>query len=293
MEARAIIGNGGEINSFGIAASVPWWSFTKTILAIALLRLSEVGRINLDEAVSGRQFTPAQLLRHEAGLPDYGALEAYHADVAACRAPWSIEKLMAAVEADRLRYKPGRGWAYSNIGYWWVARLIEQTADRPLAEALTDLVFGPAELTTARLATVPTDLADVSMGDASGYHPGWVYHGLAVGTVTDAAWLLLLLLRGALVNERTLSRMHQPIALPQFRSDLYPDPAYAMGLMLRATNPLDHPIGHTGGGPGSQIAVYGQRGITCAVWASSAVGIDPVTEAFRTLGNGGDRETVA
>ncbi|APH74811.1 hypothetical protein BSQ44_24465 [Aquibium oceanicum] len=288
-----MIGSDGKINSFGITTSVPWWSFTKTALAIALLRLSEVGRLNLDEAVAGRPFTPAQLLRHEAGLPDYGALAAYHVDVAAGRSPWPIEKLMAAVEADRLRDEPGHGWAYSNIGYWWVARLIEQVSDRPLEEALTDLVFGPAELTTARLATVPADLAHVSMGDASGYHPGWVYHGLVVGSVIDAAWLLRLLLRGSLVNERTLSRMREPRALPQFRSDLYPDPAYAMGLMLRATNPLDHPIGHTGGGPGSQIAVYGRRGVTCAVWVSSAVGIDPVTEVFQTLGNGGNRETVA
>jgi CubicO group peptidase (beta-lactamase class C family) len=58
-----------------------------------------------------KQFTPAQLLRHEAGLPDYGALAAYHADVAAGRSPWPIEKLMAAVEVDRLRYEPGHGWA--------------------------------------------------------------------------------------------------------------------------------------------------------------------------------------
>jgi CubicO group peptidase (beta-lactamase class C family) len=293
MEARAIIGTDGEINSFGITTSVPWWSFTKTALAIALLRLSEVGRVNLDEAVAGRPFTPAQLLRHEAGLPDYGALAAYHADVAAGRSPWPIEKLMVAVEADRLCDEPGHGWAYSNIGYWWVARLIEQASDRPLGEALTDLVFGPAELTTARLATVPADLADVSMGDASDYHPAWVYHGLVVGTVIDAAWLLSLLLRGSLVKERTLLRMREPRALPQFRSGVYPDPAYAMGLMLRATNPLDHPIGHTGGGPGSQIAVYGRRGVTCAVWVSSAVGIDPVTEAFQTLGDVSNRETVA
>jgi len=293
MEARAIIGTDGEINASGLADLVPWWSFTKTALAIALLRLSEAGRINLDKAVAGRIFTPTQLLRHEAGLPDYGALPAYHADVGAGRSPWPIEKLMATVEVDRLRYNPGEGWAFSIIGYWWVARLIEQASDRPLAEALTDFVFGPAELTTARLATVPADLADVRMGDASDYHPGWVYHGLVVGTVTDAARLLHLLLMGTLVNERTLFRMREPRALPQFRSDLYPDPAYAMGLMLQAIDPIDHPIGHSGGGPGSQIAVYGQRGVTCAVWASSDAGIDPVTEAYQTLGDGCNRDSAA
>ncbi|MBS9721497.1 beta-lactamase family protein [Tianweitania sp. BSSL-BM11] len=290
MEARAIIDVGGEVNSFGIATAVPWWSFTKTVLAIALLRLSEDRGIDLDVTVPGKRFSPAQLLRHEAGLPDYGALAAYHADVAAGRSPWPIDKLMAAVEADRLRYEPGHGWAYSNIGYWWVGRLIEQASDRPLAEALSDLVFAPAELTTARLATVPADLANVSMGDEPNYHPGWVYHGLAVGTAMDAARLLQLLLQGRLVNERTLSRMRQSRALPQFRNDLYPDPAYGIGLMLRASDPVDHPIGHTGGGPGSEIAVYGRGGITCAVWVSSGTGINPVGEAFRALEDGSNRK---
>lgn len=292
MEAQAIIGADGEINSWGIQTAVPWWSFTKTALATALLRLSESGRIDLDEAVPGKPFTPAQLLRHEAGLPDYGELVAYHADVAAGRSPWPIAKLKESVEVDRLRYKPGHGWAYSNIGYWWVGHLIEQASERPLAEALSDLVFDPAELTTARLATVPADLADVTMGEARDYHPGWVYHGLAVGTVMDAARLLRRLLQGHLVNEYTLSRMRRSKALSQFRNDLYPDPAYGMGLMLRATNPLDHPIGHTGSGPGSEIAVYDQRGVTCSVWVSSAAGINPVAEAYRTLGNASNRQTV-
>ncbi|WP_285295734.1 serine hydrolase domain-containing protein [Aureimonas altamirensis] len=290
MEARAIIGADGKIDLSGIATAVPWWSFTKTVLSVALLRLSEGNRIDLDQTVSGRPFTPAQLLRHEAGLPDYGMLAAYHADVAAGRSPWPIDKLMAAVDADRLRYEPGHGWAYSNIGYWWVGRLIEQASDRPLAEALTDLVFNPAGLTTARLATGPADLADVSMGEATDYHPGWVYHGLAIGTAMDAARLLQLLLQDQLLNERTLSRMRQSKALPQFRNDLYPDPAYGMGLMLRATNPIDHPIGHTGSGPGSEIAVYGQGGAACAVWASTGTGIDPVAEAFRALKDDSDRK---
>ena len=257
----------------------------QTALSIALLRLSEGGRIDLDKAVEGKPFTPTQLLRHEAGLPDYGSLAAYHVDVESGRPPWTVDVLREATEADRLRYEPGQGWADPNIGYWQVARLIERASDRPLADALADLVFVPAELSTARLASAPADLASVSMGDATGYHPGWVYHGLIVGTAMDAARLLRRLLQGTLLEGNTLSRMLEGRPLPQFCTERYPDPAYAMGLMLRATNPLDHPIGHSGGGPGSEIAVYAQRGTTCAIWAASSTDIDPVVEAFRTLKN--------
>ncbi|OWT66218.1 serine hydrolase domain-containing protein [Candidimonas nitroreducens] len=283
MQASAIIAADGKARITGVETLIPWWSYTKTALSIALLRLSEDGKIDLDETVDGKPYTPAQLLRHEAGLPDYGLLAAYHADVRAGRPPWTIDALMKAIDADRLRYEPGQGWAYSNIGYWQVARLIEQITGRPLAEALADLVFAPAGLPTARLAATPGDLADVCMGDASGYHPGWVYHGLVVGTATDAARLLLRLLQGRLMQERTLARMLAPKALPQFRTERYPDPAYGMGLMLQATDPLAHPIGHSGSGPGSDIAVYGWQGTACAVWAAASSGIDTAVQAFGML----------
>lgn len=286
-EAKVFIRDDGEADATGITGSIPWWSFTKTALSVALLRLSERGKINLDEAVEGKRFTPAQLLRHEAGLPDYGSLPAYHADVEAGRPPWSVDDLWKAVEADRLRYEPGQGWAYSNIGYWEVARLIEKSSNLSLSDALSDLVFIPAELATARLAATPADLAGVQMGNVIGYHPAWVYHGLVVGTAMDAARLLRRLLAGDLFGGNVLSRMLDHKPLPQFRSELHPDPAYGLGLMLPAMNLLAHPIGHSGSGPGSRIAVYGQQGRTCVVWAATASSTIPEAEVFRALENGG------
>lgn len=287
MEARATIREDGEAGATGAAVRVPWWSFSKTVLAVALLRLSQQGRVSLDKTVEDKPYTPSQLLRHEAGLPDYGSLPRYHADVEAGRSPWSVDDLWNETAADRLRYEPGRGWAYSNIGYMMVGRLIQQASDRPLADALADLVFVRAELATARLAVAPSDLADVQMGDAVGYHPGWVYHGLVVGTAMDAARLLRRLVSGNLLGPDLLSGMLDPRSLPQVRSKLHPDPAYGLGLMLNATMPLRHPIGHSGSGPGSRIAVYAQQETTCVVWATTASGLDPEAEILRSLRNGG------
>ena len=283
MEAMAFIAPSGEAEATGVLTAVPWWSFTKTVLATALLRLSEQSKINLDEAVDGKRYTPAQLLRHEAGLPDYGTLANYHADVEAGRSPWSIEKLLNAAESNRLRYEPGQGWIYSNIGYLEVAQLIEQASDRPLADALADLVFLPAELATARLAATPAELAEVSMGDAVGYHPGWVYHGLVVGTALDAGRLLRALLAGKLIGPAALARMLDPIRLPQFYSEIHPDPAYGMGLMLSAANPLADPIGHRGVGHGSRFTAYARQGTTCVIWAADSAAVDPEAEVIRTL----------
>lgn len=283
LQAGARLDRTGRLHLTGHPGPVPWWSFTKTAIAICALRLVEEGALHLDEPVDGREYTLAQLLRHEAGLPDYGSLTAYHADVAAGRAPWPVERLLAEAGADRLRYEPGNGWDYSNIGYLEVRRLVERASGLDLGAALTRFVFAPAGLATARLALTPGDLDGVAMGDARGYHPGWVYHGLVTGTAADAARLLRGLVEGRLMSPRTFERMRAGRALPEHRSDTYPDPAYGLGLMLWATGPLDHPLGHTGGGPGSNIAVYARGSETCVLWAASSSGLNPVRKVFRRL----------
>jgi len=47
----------------GPLGPVPWWSFTKTILAIAALRLSEDGLIPLNKPLFGGRFTLTHRLR--------------------------------------------------------------------------------------------------------------------------------------------------------------------------------------------------------------------------------------
>jgi len=284
-ESIALVDEGGQVSAGGIVDPVPWWSFTKTVLAIATLRLVESGKLSLDGKIDKEPFTLAHLLRHEAGLPDYGGLARYHADVEAKKSPWPVERLLQALDAKRLRYEPGSGWAYSNIGYLKVRELIEHATGLSLGNALNQLIFAPLGLTTARLATHPGDLAGVQMGACSeGYHPGWVYHGLVTGTVADAARLLRELTGGALLRPASFAAMIERRALPEHRNKTFSDPAYGLGLMLNADCPLDHPIGHRGGGPGSSIAVYALGKRACAVWVPSSQNPDLVVDiAFQKL----------
>ena len=268
MEATAIIDADRQVTLSGSTDRVPWWSYTKTVLSIATLRLVEAGLLKLDERILCELYNPRHLLRHEAGLPDYGRLARYHSDVAAGKRPWPVDRLLAAVDAGRLRYEPGDGWAYSNVGYLKVAQLIERVTGRNLAGALASLVFGPAELRSARLATEPDDLAGVQMGGVTSYHPGWVYHGLVVGTVADAARLLWLLADGKLLRPATFAAMKERRPLPEHRSEVHPDPAYGLGLMLTAADPEAHPLGHSGEGPGSRISVYMRDRKVAAVWTA-------------------------
>lgn len=155
MESAAWIDEAGSLSVEGIASPVPWWSFTKAVLAIAALRLVDSDRLTLSGPVDGSAYSLTHLLRHEAGLPDYGGVARYHEDVAAGKAPWPVARLLDVLDAERLRYEPGNGWAYSNIGYLKVGQLIERASGLSLGKALDNLVFEPVGLATARLATTP------------------------------------------------------------------------------------------------------------------------------------------
>ncbi|MDD0844117.1 serine hydrolase domain-containing protein [Pseudomonas sp. Gutcm_11s] len=254
---------------------VPWWSFTKTALAATALTLVRDGLLGLDEPVAEGPFTLRQLLRHEAGLADYSELAEYHAAVARHEQPWPAEEMLQRLDATRLRYQPGVGWRYSNVGYLYVARIIERSTGLVLEQALQQRLFAPLGLTQARLARTPADLQDVSMGSASAYHPGWVYHGLLVGPLDEAALLLDRLLTGDLLPPALLQAMHEVRVLGgPLPGRPWTAPGYALGLMQ---GPADNGLplsGHTGGGPGSVVAVYhcaqGERTATGAVFAAGA-----------------------
>ncbi|MBE9166858.1 serine hydrolase [Pleurocapsales cyanobacterium LEGE 06147] len=62
--------------------------------------------------------TLRQLLSHTSGLPDYGGVPGYSEAVKAHpSSPWSTEAFLDLVCTQGLQFAPGKGWAYSNIGY--------------------------------------------------------------------------------------------------------------------------------------------------------------------------------
>lgn len=249
---------GGRLTDHGRRSlPVPWWSLTKTAIAAAALALVGDGRLALDEPLHSRPYTLRQLLQHTAGVPEYGALAAYHEAVSRRDAPWSVEELLRRVVADRLLFEPGRGWTYSNVGYLFVRRLIENEMGKRFDTALRRLVFEPLGVPEVTLAREPADLDGTAWGNQSRYHPGWVYHGLAVGTPAEAALFVDRLFAGQLLPAELLRAMLEvhavggPIAGRPWQS-----PGYGLGIMVDAASPRGRCMGHTGGGPGSVAASF-------------------------------------
>ncbi len=241
----------------GATRIVPWWSFTKTILAAAALVLVRDGLGALDEPLTVRRYTLRHLLQHRSGLTDYGGYPAYHEAVERGDDPWAVPALLETVEADRLRYEPGEGWGYSNVGYLFVRQWIEARTGESLHAALGRLVLKPLGITVAHIALEPVDLQGVDMGGAQGYHPGWVYHGLIVGPVAEAALLLARLMAGHLLPDGLLKEILKSYALPgPVPGRPWAAPGYGLGVMVGETSASVKVAGHSGGGPGSTIAVY-------------------------------------
>jgi hypothetical protein len=132
--------------------------FTKAVIAAGALALVRDGRLALDGPLPNRPYSLRQLLQHRAGVTNYGELAAYHEAVSHGDSPWPITELLQRAEADKLRFEPGHGWLYSNIGYLFVRQLIEAVRDDQLDAALKRLVLGPLGIESARIATTPADL---------------------------------------------------------------------------------------------------------------------------------------
>lgn len=234
-----------------------WWSFSKTVLAVAAMRLVEQGWLNLDGPLDGANFSLRQLLQHTAGVPNYGGLASYHQAVTEGTPPWPRDRLLQAVGADTPQFEPGTDWRYSNVGYLFAREAIERASGRELADALGVDVLADRQLADVRLAKAPEDLESVAWLAGGGYHPGWVYHGLLTGSARSAVRLLDAILHGSLLDAvsraEMTARWHLGDTVPRRPWLTH---GYGLGLMLGTMPDAGRAVGHSGAGPGSCAAIY-------------------------------------
>jgi len=139
-------------------------SVTKTVTAVAAVKLARDGRLPLDGHLGDQlapellhrwsafpalpRTTPRQLLTHTAGLPNYFGDEAFL--TRARRDPdrvWRpVELVDHAAAHGTPSFPPGQGFAYSDTGYVIAGILLEQLTGRPLHQLYRDIVFDPLDM---------------------------------------------------------------------------------------------------------------------------------------------------
>jgi CubicO group peptidase (beta-lactamase class C family) len=129
-------------------------SVTKQFTAAAIMKLAEQRKLALDDDIAkyipefksgGRKVTIRQLLNHASGVPNYTA----QPDFVTKAAPLDLThaELLKSIEGVPFDFEPGKGWHYSNTGYYLLGMIIEVVSKRPYATFVKEELFEPLGLT--------------------------------------------------------------------------------------------------------------------------------------------------
>jgi CubicO group peptidase (beta-lactamase class C family) len=118
-DGRATIATGGDVDR-----PQPWASVTKLITAYGVLRLLEVGELDLDQPAGPPGSTLRHLLAHASGLN---------------------------IEGSTSIAQPGRRRIYSNGGYQLIGKLVTERVGSTVGEYLTEAVLRPLQMTASTL----------------------------------------------------------------------------------------------------------------------------------------------
>ena len=221
------------------------------VLGAAAMALVEKGKLDLSQPVTryapltleqgfdASSITVQHLLTHTSGLPDLDT-----DDMSCAVGPGQLAQWFAGQPAQPLWAPPGSVWDYSQRGYSAAAWAIEGASSGRFEDAVAQLVFGPAAMTTATYEPAVILAGDHALGhsiDSQGhtrqtYAPGQydceafrAADGVYAG-VDDFAQLAVTLFAGG-------GAMLQPASVKaletgQVTDELYPGDQYAYGMYV-------------------------------------------------------------
>lgn len=214
-------GRPAEIGDRFLLASV-----TKPYVAAALLRLHDLGRLDIrgpaapwlpQEAVAGLGGLDGvridHLLTMTSGLPEY-LLEDFAEDWEAAPDGWTALRALSYAYGQAPHYDPGEGFDYSNTNYLLAQLILERASGMGLEEALHSLVLAPSGANRTSIAGIrpqgPQDVAGLSEGrdvSAAYLSPGFGDGGLVAPAEDVAAFFRALMIERTLLAPDTLAMM--------------------------------------------------------------------------------------
>ncbi|MEU8274752.1 serine hydrolase domain-containing protein [Microbispora bryophytorum] len=201
-------GHGHTAGGEAITADTPMplASLSKSFTALAVLRLADEGRIDLDAPVRrylpeftmadarAEKITVRQLLQQTSGMSDRTFPEL------TLPAPDDLKSAVAMLRTAPLAAAPGTRMIYHNPNYAVAARLAEVVSGTPFADFMAATVFTPLGMTSTRTVDTTEELPGAGAGYIRAYgrvieraHPKWFVNGSygVVSTADDLAkWLI-------------------------------------------------------------------------------------------------------
>ena len=142
----------------------------------------EAGNVGLDDLLEryvsspyGASVTVRQLLSHTSGVPNPIPLRWVHS--AARHGTFDENAALAAVLHDhsRMSFEPGTRYAYSNIGYWLLGKIVERASGETFPSYVSEHILRPLAITPGELAYVVPNPAH----HATGYLERYSFMNLA------------------------------------------------------------------------------------------------------------------
>ena len=241
-----------------------WASVGKLVTASAILKLSEQGRLSLDQPVSdyvegvpnGDIITLRMLMNHTSGL--FSATETEKMRTEGLQL--DLENVLRVINEQPPYACPGEISRYSNTGYILLGIVIEEIVGQPYHVAAHDLVLAQSAGRDIRLVGPDSSLEGVVLPEEQPNGPIWDIRqprgaGVALGTSESMALFLRDLMSGRILQEETVALMLRDI-YPTFQDGS----SYGLGIMTYDLPPEAGSglwIGHSGGAPGARaLLVY-------------------------------------
>jgi CubicO group peptidase (beta-lactamase class C family) len=222
----------------GARSSYRMASVTKPMTALAVLRLADQGRIDLDAPVErwvpgfpdrGHPITPRQLLGHLGGISHYRdyAAEGHF------REPMDTRQALAVFADFPLVAEPGTAYHYTTYGFNLLGAVLEGAAGKPYGEVMRETVWEPLGMAATRLddprAIIPgrvrgyaladgrlvnAELVDISSRFAGGGTRSTVLDMVALGgAMLDGGLLATATVEAALTRQVTRDGHQTPYGL--------------------------------------------------------------------------------
>lgn len=205
-------------------------SVTKQFTAVAILKLVEQGKLQMDDKVSkffpgypkGDSITIHMLLNHTSGIYNYlenPALDALNPNISIKLLKDSIFNLFKNKPFD---FSPGTFWRYSNSGYVLLGYIIEQVSGETYRDYIYKNLLLPASMMNTDLYSADSIIPFHSNGyikTSQGWKPKDIIAinaafsaGGLFSTVGDLSKWCDALYTGKIINKESLSKMNQPNA---------------------------------------------------------------------------------
>ena len=288
-------------------------SVSKLITAAAVMKLVETGKINLDAPVSAyiEEFAPRRglsdnpvtvrmLLNHESGLESDAFQDFFLGYSRPDNYTHSYRSAVDAVNRSGVVREPYTIFSYCNLGYSLLGCIIERTMGLEFQEAVKQLVFNPAGMTSSSfiLDEIPEDR--MSLGYVNGKPVTVPYiRDMPAGSLNSSANDMGRFLQGILASYKNNDgNLEQQTVYEMFtpsNTEVPNDLDFRIGLTWWIVNlkslPGEYLLGHGGDLPPfhALVTVLPERDLAVFVMVNSVNGVgsfsltDITTEAVRSF----------